>query len=75
MVATMHHLVAPAGDEDDRVAKCGKIVFGCGFVMPNQSFKLIVIRACSRVVFMLGWRVLLRRARLIQIIQRNLNLG
>ena len=45
MVATMRHLIAPAGDEDDRAAKRGEIVFGCGFVMPNQSFKLIVFRA------------------------------
>ena len=53
MVATMRHFIALAGD-DNRVAKRGEIVFGCGFVMPNQSVKLIVIRACSRVVFMLG---------------------
>jgi len=44
MVATVHHLIAPAGN-DGRVAKRGKIVFGWGFVMPDQSFKLIVICA------------------------------
>lgn len=54
MVATMRPVIAPAVNADDPVAKRGGIVFGCRFVTPNQSFKLIVIRACSKVIFMLG---------------------